>query len=51
MLDCVPGGFCYLAKCLDVLPSAAGRRTVAETVVVPVDAVNLSFDGFHLTAR
>ena len=53
MLDGVPGGFCYLAKRLNVLPSAAGRRTVTETVAVPIDAVNLSFDGIclHLTAR
>lgn len=31
---------------LNLFPSAAGRRTVAETVVVPIDAVNLSSDNF-----
>ena len=36
---------------LDLFPSAACRRTVTETVAVPVNAVNLSFDGLHLTAR
>ena len=38
---------------LNLFPSAAGRRTVTETVVVPIDAVNLSSDSFclHLTAR
>lgn len=38
---------------LNLFPSAAGRRTVTETVVVPIDAVNLSSDCLclHLTAR
>lgn len=51
MLDRIPGGFCYFAKRLDILPSAAGRRTVAETVVVPVNAVNLSSDSLCLHTR
>lgn len=38
---------------LNLFPSAAGRRTVAVPVVVPVNAVNLSPDSLclHLTAR